>query len=71
MASRTAGNAADILDDGRYGLLVDPGNAEEMAAAILKQIGPDAVLPGDRAYAFDRKVTLTAYADLVAGMTSR
>ena len=66
MASRTAGNAADILDDGRYGLLVDPGNAEEMAAAILKQIGPDAVLPGDRAYAFDRKVTLTAYADLVA-----
>lgn len=71
VASRTAGNAAEILDEGRYGLLVDPGNAEEMAAAILKQIGSDAVLPKDRAQAYDRKVTLDAYADLVAGMTPR
>jgi len=71
VASRTAGNAAEILENGRHGLLVDPGNAEEMAAAILKQIGPDAVLPKDRAYAYDRKVTLTAYADLVAEMMPR
>ena len=71
VASRTAGNAAEILGESRYGLLIDPGNAEEMAAAILKQVGPDAVLPKDRAQAYDRKVTLTAYADLVAGMTAR
>jgi len=71
VASRTAGSAAEIIGDDRYGLLVDPGDAEEMAAAILKQIGADAVLPRDRARDYDRKATLAAYANLVAGMTAR
>ena len=71
VASKTAGNAAEILDEDRYGLLVDPGDAEGMAAAILKQVGPGAVLPKGRAEAYDRKVTLNAYSDLVAGMIAR
>ena len=68
IASRTAGNAAEILADDRYGLLVEPGSAEELAAAMIRQVGPDTVRPGDRASAYDRKVALDAYADLVAGM---
>ena len=47
----------------------DSGNAERLAAAMLIQIGPDAILPDGHAYAYDRNVTLTAYADRVAGIT--
>jgi len=71
VASRTAGSAAEILDNGRYGLLVDPGDAEQMAAAILRQLGPEAVLPGDRARQYDRRIALEAYAELVAEVGSR
>ena len=70
VASRTAGNAAEILGENSYGLLVDPANAEEMAAAILRQIGSNPVRPMSRAKAYDREATLAAYADLVAGMTN-
>ena len=70
VASRTAGNAAEIVGEDLYGLLVDPADPQEMAAAILRQIGPHPVLPRDRAQAYDRKVTLTAYADLVARMAN-
>jgi glycosyltransferase involved in cell wall biosynthesis len=68
IASRTAGNAAEILADDRYGLLIEPDSADEMATAILRQIGPDAVRPGERAKAYDRTIALDAYAELVAGM---
>ena len=68
VASRTAGNAAEIVADDRYGLLVEPGSVEELAAAILRQVGPDTVRPGDRARAYDRTIALDAYAELVAGM---
>ena len=67
VASRTAGNAEDVLDFGRYGLLVDPGDADGMAAALLSQTGPDVQLPGDRALDFCREAALEAYADLILG----
>lgn len=65
VASRTAGNAEDVLDSGRYGLLVDPGDAEGMAAALLTQTGAEALSPGDRAFDFNREATLDAYAELI------
>lgn len=67
VASRTAGNAEDALDFGRYGLLVDPDDAEGMAAALLIQTGPEAQLPGDRALEFSREATLKAYGELIMG----
>lgn len=70
VASRTAGNAAEVLGENSYGLLVDPANADEMAAAILRQIGPSPVRPTSRAKAYDREATLAAYAELVAGMAN-
>lgn len=53
VASRTAGNAPEVLGQGRYGVLVDPLDVDGMAQAILQQIAPGAVRPGDRAEAFD------------------
>jgi glycosyltransferase involved in cell wall biosynthesis len=67
VASRTAGSAEDVLDSGRYGLLVDPGDPEAMAAALLRQAGDDRILPGDRALDFSRDAALAAYADLILG----
>lgn len=71
VASKTAGNAAEILGHNEYGLLVDPASPEDMAAAILKQVGPNPTLPNDRAQAYDRSVALKAYADLVDGMSTK
>jgi glycosyltransferase involved in cell wall biosynthesis len=70
VASRTAGSAQHVLDSGRYGLLVDPGDPEEMAAALLRQIGKDVLLPGDRALDFSREAALNAYAELIIGEAS-
>jgi len=67
VASRTAGSAEDVLDFGRYGLLVDPADAEGMAAALLRQVGEEALLPGKRALDFSRDAALDAYADLILG----
>lgn len=65
MASRTAGNAEDVLDFGRYGLLIDPDDAEGMAAALLIQTSQEAQYPGDRALEFSREATMRAYGDLI------
>ena len=70
VASRTAGDAKEILDNGRYGLLVDPADAQQMADAILRQVGPAPVLPKDRARAYDRMIALGAYSDVVAGLAA-
>ncbi len=71
VASRTAGNAEDVLDFGRYGLLVDPDDPEGMAAALLIQTGADVQLPGDRAADFNREVALGAYAELIMEVGNR
>ena len=65
VASRTAGNAEDVLDFGRYGLLIDPDDAEGMAAALLIQTSQEAQYPGDRALEFSREATMRAYGDLI------
>ena len=70
VASRTAGSAEDVLDSGRHGLLVDPGDPEAMAAALLRQAGDDRILPGNRALDFSRDASLAAYADLILGEAS-
>jgi len=66
VASDRAGDAANLLGFGRFGLLVDAANADDIAAALLTQIGDKAVLPGRRVEAFDVAVTLRSYAQLVA-----
>lgn len=65
VASRTAGNAEDVLDYGRYGLLIKPDDPEGMAAALLIQCGNQVQSPGDRASEFSREAMLDAYADLI------
>jgi glycosyltransferase involved in cell wall biosynthesis len=70
VASRTAGDAREILDNGRFGLLVDPADADQMAGAILRQVGSAPVLPRDRARAYDRILALDAYSDVVTGLAA-
>lgn len=60
VASRTAGDAADVLEDGRHGLLVDAEDAEQFAAALLRQID-DPLRPGDRVHDFDAVRMMRAY----------
>lgn len=64
VASRMAGNAAEVLDGGRYGLLFDPADADELASAILRQVSPDAVKPGERAQRYSKAATLRRYLQL-------
>ncbi|WCT74942.1 glycosyltransferase [Sphingomonas naphthae] len=53
VASSSAGNAGAVLENGRHGRLVDPRSADEIAAAMLAQIGPDRLLPHDRVLDYD------------------
>ena len=71
VASRTAGSADEILDRGRYGLLVDPDDPDAMASAILQQMGPRTVPPKDRAKSYDRRASLDAYEGLIAELAAR
>jgi len=52
IASRLAGDAAQVLDEGRHGLLVGGEDVEELARAILVQLSGYAIRPGDRARAY-------------------
>ena len=45
IASRTAGDAEHVLDGGKYGILVDPYDVEQLADAITCQTGPNRVGP--------------------------
>jgi len=65
VASRTAGNAAAILGEGRYGVLADPRDARAFAQGILAQLDPATrIEPGTRAEAFDRSVAMETYRSL-------
>jgi glycosyltransferase involved in cell wall biosynthesis len=68
VASRTAGSAAEVLDGGHYGVLVDPGDAAGMAAALLRQAGAEAIRPGDRALAFSRRASLHKYVEVITSL---
>lgn len=65
VASLSAGSAEEVLDGGTYGVLVAPGDAEQIGRGLLKQLGSTSVLPGDRAFQFSREAALYAYADLL------
>ena len=65
VASRSAGNAAQLLDDGRCGLLVDPADAGAMAQALARQIDPATQMrPGSRIEAFGMEAVSAAWAQL-------
>lgn len=64
VATRSAGDAAWVLDEGRYGLLSDP-DAERFAAALARQLSPARTLPGRRAEAYGLSGTLDGYAALI------
>lgn len=65
VAARTAGDAWHVLDEGRFGLLVDPTDEHGLADALLRQTGPDPVRPGDRVLDFTADATLRSYMDLL------
>lgn len=64
VTSRTAGSAEEVLDRGRFGLLVDADDPGAMAEALLAQSGNSPRLPADRAEAYSRDSTLDAYVAL-------
>lgn len=61
IASRTAGDAQQVLADGRYGILVDPQDIDGIASSLLRQTGGDTVLPGERAMSFARSLAMRRY----------
>lgn len=63
VATRSAGDAAWVLDGGNYGLLADPDPAS-FAEALAIQMSPSRILPGARAEAYALSVTLDGYAAL-------
>ncbi|WP_076073126.1 glycosyltransferase [Sphingomonas montana] len=65
VASTTAGDAVEILDDGRYGTLAAPDDPAAFAAALLAQAGDDPILPGDRIRRYDQTGMMTAYRDVL------
>jgi glycosyltransferase involved in cell wall biosynthesis len=70
VASRTAGNAELVLDGGRYGVLVDPRDVDQMARAILRQCSEFAIRPGRRAQDFSVDDTLDAYSNALADLVA-
>ena len=61
VASETAGSAPLVLADGRYGVLVDPADASQIADALLRQSSEFAVRPENRALDFGIGTTLDGY----------
>jgi glycosyltransferase involved in cell wall biosynthesis len=66
VASLTAGDAPDVLDGGRSGLLADAGDPQAFGAALLRQLDAPAP-PGDRVRAYDAAAMMRAYHDLLRG----
>lgn len=64
VAATSAGDASKVLDQGRFGMLVDPLDEAGLADALLRQVGDRPVLPGERAGDFDRGRALAAYMQL-------
>lgn len=71
VASCSAGNAAQLLDDGRHGLLVDPADSAAMARAMARQIDPATrIRPGNRIAMFDSATVSAAWRALVAELAA-
>lgn len=69
IASRLAGDAADVLCHGQYGLLFDGMDATALAAAIAHQLSTDAVTPGERALHYPPP--WGRYLDIIEAATQR
>jgi glycosyltransferase involved in cell wall biosynthesis len=68
VASRTAGNADDVLAGGRYGRLAEPTDAHDLATAISLQLDARTrVLPGDRADALSLEAVVARLSAIVLG----
>src|SRR3546814_10137708 len=66
VAAISACNAGDVLDQGRFGRLVDPLSPADMAAALLAQSEPaTAILPGSRVEDYALSNTLSAWRTLI------
>jgi glycosyltransferase involved in cell wall biosynthesis len=65
IASRLAGDAVQVLEDGRHGLLCDGDDVLQWRDALLRQLSEQRVLPGDRADDFSIARTADLYAELV------
>ncbi|PJG48831.1 glycosyl transferase [Sphingobium sp. LB126] len=66
VASSTAGNAADLLDGGRFGRLINPADATAMAEALLGQLDPaSAIVPGDRIEAFSLRRVVAGWMEVI------
>jgi len=71
VASRTAGNAAEVLAGGRYGALADPTDPADLARAIVRQVRPETcVLVGDRLEAFRLEAVVARLCGVVASARS-
>jgi len=68
VATRQAGDARFVLDEGRFGALADADDAASIAAAIIAQIGEKRVLPGDRVEDYRLTATHQRYLDLLRGL---
>ncbi len=68
VAARQAGDARHVLGEGKYGALADADDPASIAAAILTQLGPDPVLPGNRVEAYRLSATHELYLDLLRGL---
>ena len=51
--------------------MVEPSDAQALADALVRQIGPDTLSPQDRAADYDRSKSLDAYANLIAELYAR
>lgn len=69
VASRCAGDAAQVLDEGRFGLLCDGEDPSALAAAIARQLSTAAVLPGERARQYAEP--WAAYLSLIEALPPR
>lgn len=63
VASQLAGDAADVLGHGRFGLLFDGSDGQALADAIAHQLSDRPVLPGTRARNYG--LTADAYLSLI------
>ncbi|MDZ4370453.1 MAG: glycosyltransferase [Phenylobacterium sp.] len=71
VAGLGAGNAAEVLDGGRYGRLVDARDRDALADAIRLQIDPrDRLLPAGRVDDFDLEAVLDGLCAVVLGARS-
>jgi len=65
VASRLAGDAPHVLDEGRYGLLFDGVDAGAFASTLIAQASNYPVRPADRARSYALRATNDGYAKLI------